>query len=169
MSSILTLQSSGPCKCYLFRPPPATFLLAVEFCAEITVTSGPLAEERHGYSVASCGRRVAARWRHRRLWGGALDGCVGVGFPAARRTAVEPGQRVEVSERIVHEPLVDDQTFVVVYGMRVAKRAKNGEVRRYLLAGLVVCGLCDRRWTGTAKADSAISAMDSSGDAARSR
>jgi hypothetical protein len=46
----------------------------------------------------------------------------------------------EVSERIAHEPLVDAETFVAVQGLRVTKPAKDGEVRLYLLAGLVVCG-----------------------------
>jgi hypothetical protein len=32
--------------------------------------------------------------------------------------------------------------------MRVAKPAKDGEVRRYLLAGVIVCGLCGRRMEG---------------------
>ncbi|NGY65355.1 recombinase family protein [Lentzea sp. NEAU-D13] len=59
-----------------------------------------------------------------------------------------PVSEWEVSERIAHEPLVDDETFVAVQGMRVAKLAKDGEVRRYLLAGLVVCGLCGRRMDG---------------------
>ncbi len=54
----------------------------------------------------------------------------------------------EVSERIAHEPLVDDETFVAVQGLRAAKPSKDGEVRRYLLAGLVVCGLCGRRMDG---------------------
>ncbi|NGY65322.1 recombinase family protein [Lentzea sp. NEAU-D13] len=59
-----------------------------------------------------------------------------------------PVSEWEVSERIAHEPLVDDERFVAVQGMRVAKPAKDGEVRRYLLAGLVVCGLCGRRMDG---------------------
>jgi hypothetical protein len=54
----------------------------------------------------------------------------------------------EVSERIAHEPLVDDETFVAVQGMRVTKPAKDGEVRHYVLAGLVVCGLCVRKMDG---------------------
>ncbi|MEV6235765.1 recombinase family protein [Lentzea sp. NPDC051838] len=59
-----------------------------------------------------------------------------------------PVSEWEVSERIAHEPLVDDETFVAVQGMRVAQPAKDGEVRHYLLAGLVVCGLCGRRMDG---------------------
>jgi hypothetical protein len=59
-----------------------------------------------------------------------------------------PVSEWEVSERIAHEPLVDDETFVAVQGLRVAKPAKDGEVRRYLLAGLVVCGLRGRRMDG---------------------
>ncbi|MFJ5993212.1 hypothetical protein [Lentzea sp. NPDC092896] len=43
-----------------------------------------------------------------------------------------PVSEWEVSERIAHEPLVDDETFVAVQGMRMAKPAKDGEVRRYL-------------------------------------
>lgn len=61
---------------------------------------------------------------------------------------MEPVSEWEVSERIAHEPLVDDETFVAVQGLRVAKPAKDGEVRCYLLAGLVVCGLCGRRMDG---------------------
>ncbi|MEU3648023.1 zinc ribbon domain-containing protein [Lentzea sp. NPDC034063] len=59
-----------------------------------------------------------------------------------------PVSEWEISERIAHETLVDDETFVAVQGMRVAKPAKDGEVRRYLLAGLVVCGLCGSRMDG---------------------
>ncbi|MET9632699.1 recombinase zinc beta ribbon domain-containing protein [Lentzea sp. NPDC006480] len=61
---------------------------------------------------------------------------------------MNPVSEWEVSEQIAHEPLVDDETFVAVQGMRVAKLAKDGEARRYLLAGLVVCGLCGRRMDG---------------------
>lgn len=52
------------------------------------------------------------------------------------------------SQRISHEPLVDDETFVAVQGLRVAKPAKDGAVRRYRLAGLVVCRLRGRRMRG---------------------
>ncbi|SFR29094.1 Recombinase zinc beta ribbon domain-containing protein [Lentzea waywayandensis] len=73
------------------------------------------------------------------------------GRPGGRGSGVlrwNPVSEWEVSERIVHEPLVDDETFVAVQGLRVAQPAKDGEVRRYLLAGLVVCGLCSRRMDG---------------------
>ena len=57
------------------------------------------------------------------------------GRPGARGSGVlrwNPVSEWEVSERIAHEPPVDDETFVAVQGMRVAKPAKDGKVRRYL-------------------------------------
>jgi recombinase-like zinc beta ribbon protein len=47
--------------------------------------------------------------------------------------------------RIAHEPLVDDATFVAVQRMRAGRQTKEGNVRQYVLAGLVVCGACGRR------------------------
>ncbi|WP_245848391.1 recombinase family protein [Lentzea kentuckyensis] len=73
------------------------------------------------------------------------------GRPGGRGSGVlrwNPVNEWEVSERIAHEPLVDNETFVAVQGMRVAKPAKDGAVRCYMLAGLVVCGLCGRRMDG---------------------
>lgn len=51
----------------------------------------------------------------------------------------------EVSEGPAHAPLVDDATFVAVQRMRAARGTKDGQTRRYVLAGLVVCGVCGRR------------------------
>ncbi|RJQ84657.1 recombinase [Amycolatopsis panacis] len=51
----------------------------------------------------------------------------------------------EVSERLAHAPLVDDAQFVAVQRIRAARRTKDGPPRRYVLAGLVVCGVCGRR------------------------
>lgn len=51
----------------------------------------------------------------------------------------------EVSEHRAHPPLVDDATFLAVQRIRADRPTKDGEVRRYVLAGLVVCGVCGRR------------------------
>ena len=51
----------------------------------------------------------------------------------------------EVSEKLSHEPLVDDTTFVAVHRIRAPRQTKDGGKRRYALAGLVVCGMCDRK------------------------
>ncbi|NGY65335.1 recombinase family protein [Lentzea sp. NEAU-D13] len=92
------------------------------------------------------------RYTGRQVWNRSSTTGHGSGGRAGGRGSgalrYNPISEWEVSERIAHEPLVDDETFVAVQGMRVAKRAKDGEVRRYLLAGLVVCGLCGRRMDG---------------------
>ncbi|WP_428834309.1 recombinase family protein [Lentzea roselyniae] len=92
------------------------------------------------------------RYTGRQVWNRSSTTGHGSGGRAGGRGSgalrYNPISEWEVSERIAHEPLVDDETFVAVQGMRVAKPAKDGEVRRYLLAGLVVCGLCGRRMDG---------------------
>jgi hypothetical protein len=50
-----------------------------------------------------------------------------------------------MSRTRVHEALVDDATFAAVQGMRVARRTEDGCLRRYVLAGLVLCEVCGRR------------------------
>ncbi|MET9226158.1 recombinase family protein [Lentzea sp. NPDC003310] len=67
------------------------------------------------------------------------------GGRAAGRVTRNPVTVWEVSEKLSHEPLIDDATFVAVHRIRAPRQAKDGEVRRYALAGLVVCGVCDRR------------------------
>ncbi|WP_394619081.1 recombinase family protein [Lentzea sp. JNUCC 0626] len=67
------------------------------------------------------------------------------GGRAAGRVTRNPVTVWEVSEKLSHEPLVDDETFVAVQRIRAPRQAKDGGVRRYALAGLVVCGVCDRR------------------------
>jgi DNA invertase Pin-like site-specific DNA recombinase len=49
-----------------------------------------------------------------------------------------------VSRTRAHEALVDDATFAVVQGMRVARQTEDGRVRSYV-AGLVLCEVCGRR------------------------
>jgi len=50
-----------------------------------------------------------------------------------------------VSQKRSHPALVDDATFVAVQGMGAARSTRDGGARTYLLAGLVVCGVCGRR------------------------
>jgi hypothetical protein len=50
----------------------------------------------------------------------------------------------DVSERLAHTPLVDDSVFIAVQRIRAARATKDGRIRRYALAGLVVCGVCGR-------------------------
>lgn len=56
-----------------------------------------------------------------------------------------PAEEWEVSEHLTHRPLVDDATFLAVQGMRTSRTTKDGGTRRYVLAGLVTCGVCGRR------------------------
>jgi hypothetical protein len=51
----------------------------------------------------------------------------------------------EVSEQLAHAPLVDDAKFVAVQRIRAARDTKDGQRRRYMLTGLVVCRVCGRR------------------------
>ncbi|MFD4668471.1 recombinase family protein [Lentzea sp. NPDC058450] len=92
------------------------------------------------------------RYTGRQVWNRSSTTGHGPGGRAGGRGSgalrYNPVSEWEVSERIAHEPLVDDETFVAVQGMRVVKPAEGGVVRRYLLAGLVVCGLCGRRMDG---------------------
>ncbi|GGM90233.1 hypothetical protein GCM10011609_28920 [Lentzea pudingi] len=70
----------------------------------------------------------------------------GRGSGALRRNPVNGW---EVSERIAHDPLVDDETFVAVQGMRVAKPAKDGEFGAIGWLGSSCVGCVAGGWTGT--------------------
>jgi site-specific DNA recombinase len=50
-----------------------------------------------------------------------------------------------VSTRIVHPPLVSESDFVRVQSISAVASPADGQPRRYLLTGLVVCNLCGRR------------------------
>ncbi|MCX2729442.1 recombinase family protein [Saccharopolyspora sp. NFXS83] len=54
-------------------------------------------------------------------------------------------QQWVISKRETHEPLVSEADFVAVQHIRAARGTSSGETRTYLLAGLVRCGLCERR------------------------
>ena len=47
-------------------------------------------------------------------------------------------------ESLVHPALVSEADFVAVQPVRAARVNRDGVVRRYLLAGLIRCGLCGR-------------------------
>ncbi|MBB5803581.1 hypothetical protein F4560_003349 [Saccharothrix ecbatanensis] len=50
-----------------------------------------------------------------------------------------------VSLEVVHTPLVSVRDFVEVQRVRARRLNDRGDRREYLLAGLVVCGVCGRR------------------------
>ncbi|MEV0057642.1 recombinase family protein [Saccharopolyspora shandongensis] len=86
------------------------------------------------------GRQV---WNRQTTQGhGAGGRAGGRGSGAVRWNAVKEW---EVSEQLSHAPLVDEATFIAVQRVRAARPTKNGETRKYALAGLVVCGECSRR------------------------
>lgn len=60
------------------------------------------------------------------------------------RTRNAPDQWL-VSAQVVHPALVSEEDFVAAQAMRVARPAADGEVGIYRLAGLVWCGVCERR------------------------
>lgn len=66
----------------------------------------------------------------------------GRGSGMVRRRAVGEW---DVSEARAHAALVDDATFLAVQRMRAARSTKDGGSRRYVLAGLLACGVCGRR------------------------
>ncbi|MFS8097383.1 recombinase family protein [Lentzea alba] len=61
------------------------------------------------------------------------------------RSTRKPATEWEFSRRLVHVPLVDDMTFVAVQSVRAQRPTRDGTRRQYVLAGLVVCGMCGRR------------------------
>jgi hypothetical protein len=56
-----------------------------------------------------------------------------------------PAEEWEVSEHLTHRPLVEDVAFLAVQGMRTSRTTKDGDSRHYVLAELVMCGVCGRR------------------------
>ncbi|MBB2949255.1 DNA invertase Pin-like site-specific DNA recombinase [Actinoplanes lutulentus] len=65
------------------------------------------------------------------------------GRPATRR-AVARDQWV-VSNTLAHPPLISEATFVAVQQISSLARPADGQPRSYLLRGLVICGICERR------------------------
>jgi site-specific DNA recombinase len=56
-----------------------------------------------------------------------------------------PVQEWVISQKIVHPPLVTERDFVAAQAIRAARPTADGDVRIYLLAGLLRCGECGRR------------------------
>jgi site-specific DNA recombinase len=50
-----------------------------------------------------------------------------------------------LSAKIAHPPLVTEQDFVAAQQIRAARPASDGRARQFALAGLIHCGVCDRR------------------------
>jgi hypothetical protein len=50
-----------------------------------------------------------------------------------------------LSAKAAHPALVTEQDFVVAQQIRAARPASDGQARRFALAGLIHCGVCDRR------------------------
>jgi site-specific DNA recombinase len=66
----------------------------------------------------------------------------GAGSDGQRRT--NPAEWA-ISRSKAHPALVSEADFVAARQVRTDRRNDEGEVRRYVLAGLVMCGLCGRR------------------------
>jgi hypothetical protein len=66
----------------------------------------------------------------------------GAGADGQRRT--NPAEWA-ISRSKAHPALVSEADFVAAQQVRTDRRNDEGEVRRYVLAGLVMCGLCGRR------------------------
>ena len=63
--------------------------------------------------------------------------------PGAQRR-INPAEAV-VSRTAAHPALVSEADFLAVQQIRAARVNGDGALRRYLLAGLLMCGLCGRR------------------------
>jgi len=56
-----------------------------------------------------------------------------------------PTRESVVSTVTAHPALVSEAQFLAVQQVRAARHTRDGDVRRYLLSGLIQCGLCGRR------------------------
>jgi hypothetical protein len=50
-----------------------------------------------------------------------------------------------ISTRLAHPGLVSEADFITAQAIRATRATSDGNTRRYLLAGLVICGHCGRR------------------------
>jgi site-specific DNA recombinase len=77
-------------------------------------------------------------------------GNTGLGHRQIQRWAMPDGW--VISARPSHPGLVSEEDFIAVQGLRAQRVAGMAERRRYLLAGLLRCGICGRRvescWAG---------------------
>ncbi|MEV6823341.1 recombinase family protein [Amycolatopsis sp. NPDC051102] len=56
-----------------------------------------------------------------------------------------PASTPALSAKAAHPALVTEQDFVAAQHVRAARPAGDGQTRRFALAGLIHCGVCDRR------------------------
>jgi site-specific DNA recombinase len=63
-----------------------------------------------------------------------------------RATGTEgPASTPALSAKAAHPALITEQDFVDAQQVRAARPAGDGQTRRFALAGLIHCGVCDRR------------------------
>ncbi|VVJ21608.1 Site-specific recombinase [Amycolatopsis camponoti] len=56
-----------------------------------------------------------------------------------------PAATPALSAKAAHPALVTEQDFITAQQIRAARPASDGRARRFALAGLIHCGVCDRR------------------------
>lgn len=56
-----------------------------------------------------------------------------------------PASTPALSATAAHPALVTEQDFIAAQQIRAARPTADGQVRRFVLAGLILCGVCDRR------------------------
>ncbi|MEV6823391.1 recombinase family protein [Amycolatopsis sp. NPDC051102] len=56
-----------------------------------------------------------------------------------------PASTPALSAKVAHPALVTEQDFVAAQQIRATRPATDGRTRRFALAGLIHCGVCDRR------------------------
>ncbi|QKV73986.1 recombinase family protein [Amycolatopsis sp. Hca4] len=56
-----------------------------------------------------------------------------------------PASTPALSAKVVHPALVTEQAFVAAQQVRAARPASDGQTRQFALAGLIHCGICNRR------------------------
>ncbi|MEV6871586.1 recombinase family protein [Amycolatopsis sp. NPDC051128] len=63
-----------------------------------------------------------------------------------RATGTEgPASTPALSAKAAHPALITEQDFVAAQQVRATRPADDGQTRRFALAGLIHCGVCDRR------------------------
>lgn len=84
------------------------------------------------------------RYTGRQVWnrhGTDDNGAAGLDGDEQQRLA---GEWV-ISQTVAHPPLVSERDFVAAQAIRAARPTADGSTRTYLLTGLVLCGVCERR------------------------
>ncbi len=63
----------------------------------------------------------------------------------AEASGAVPARASVISASTAHPPLVTAADFVAAQQVRAARHTRSGEVRQYMLSGLVQCAMCGRR------------------------